>query len=37
MANMLRQQLSIIKISLGTVNSTLSDMEYNDRVTKEGV
>jgi hypothetical protein len=34
---LMNQQLSIIKTSLGTVNSTISDMEYNNQVIKEGV
>jgi hypothetical protein len=33
----MNQQLSIIKASLGTVNSTISDMEYNNWVIKAGV
>jgi hypothetical protein len=37
MASMLKQQLSIVKASLGTVNNTMSDIEYNNRVIKEGV
>jgi hypothetical protein len=37
MTNMLKQQLSIVKASLGTVNSTISDMEYNNRVIQEGL
>jgi hypothetical protein len=37
MSNMLKQQLSIVKASLGTVNSTISDMEYNNQVIKEGL
>jgi hypothetical protein len=37
MTNMLKQQLSIIKASLGTVNNTMSDMEYNNQVIKEGL
>jgi hypothetical protein len=37
MTSIMKQQLSIIKASLGTVNSTISDMEYNTRVIKEGL
>jgi hypothetical protein len=37
MASMLKQQLSIVKASLGTVNATMSDMEYNNRIIKDGV
>jgi hypothetical protein len=34
---MMKQQLSIVKASLGTVNSTISDIEYNNQVIREGV
>jgi hypothetical protein len=37
MTSLMKQQLSIIKASLGTVNSTISDMEYNDHVIQEGL
>jgi hypothetical protein len=35
--NLLKQQLSIIKASLGTFNDTISDMEYNGKIVKEGL
>jgi hypothetical protein len=37
MTSLMNQQLSVIKASLGTVNSTISDMEYNSQVIKEGL
>jgi hypothetical protein len=33
----MNQQISIIKASLGTVNSSISDMDYNNNVIKEGL
>jgi hypothetical protein len=33
----MKQQLSIIKASLGTFNDTISDLEYNSQVTKNGL
>jgi hypothetical protein len=37
MTNLLKQQLSIIKVALGTFNDTISDMEYNGKIIKEGL
>ena len=37
MASLLKQQLSIVKASLGTVNNTLSDMVYNNNIIKDGL
>jgi hypothetical protein len=37
MTNIMNQQLSIIKASLEAVNSTISDMEYNNHVIKVGL
>jgi uncharacterized protein YicC (UPF0701 family) len=37
MTTLMKQQLSIIKSSLETVNSTISDMEYNNDAIKHGV
>jgi hypothetical protein len=37
MTSIMNLQLSIIKASLRTVNSTISDMEFNNRVIKEGL
>jgi hypothetical protein len=36
MTSLMNQQLSITKESLETVNSSISDMEYNNNVIKEG-
>jgi hypothetical protein len=33
----MKQQLSITKASLGTFNDTISDMEYNSKIVKEGL
>ena len=35
--NTLKQQLSVIRSSLGAVNSTLADIEYNENLMKEGI
>ncbi|KDR16722.1 hypothetical protein L798_09562 [Zootermopsis nevadensis] len=37
MTSLMKQQLSIIKASLGTFNDTISDMEYNNKIVKEGL
>jgi hypothetical protein len=37
MTTLLKQQLSIVRASLRTVNSTISYVEYNNQVIKEGV
>jgi hypothetical protein len=34
---LLKQQLSVVKSSLGAVNNTLVDVEYNEQVLREGV
>ena len=34
---LLKQQLSVIRSSLGAVNSTLMDVEYNENLMKEGI
>jgi hypothetical protein len=36
-ADLMKQQLSIIKASLGTFNETISDMEYNNRLIQKGM
>jgi hypothetical protein len=33
----MKQQLSVIKASLGTFNEMISDMEYNDNLVKKGL
>jgi hypothetical protein len=33
----LRQQLSVVKFSLGAVNNTLTYVEYNENLLKEGI
>jgi hypothetical protein len=33
----MKQQLYVIKSSLGAVNNTLSDLEYNERLLQEGI
>ena len=37
MTNLLKQQLSVVKSTLGAINETLSDMEYNEDVVKRGL
>ena len=37
MNTLLKQQLSVIRLSLGAVNSTLADVEYNENLMKEGI
>jgi len=37
MNTLLRQQLSVVKSSLGAVNNTLTDVEYNENLLKEGI
>jgi hypothetical protein len=37
MITQLKQQLYVLKLSLGTVNSTLMDLEYNENLLKEGI
>jgi hypothetical protein len=34
---LMKQQLYIVKSSLGAVNNTLSDLEYNERLLQEGI
>jgi len=34
---LLKQQLSVVRSSLGAVNNTLADVEYNENLLKEGV
>jgi len=34
---LLRQQLSVVKSSLGAVNNTLTDVEYNENLLMEGI
>jgi len=34
---LLNQQLSVVRSSLGAVNSTLTDVEYNENLLKEGI
>jgi hypothetical protein len=34
---LLRQQLSVVKSLLGAVNNTLTDVEYNENLLKEGI
>ena len=36
MDTLLKQQLSVVKSSLGAVNNTLTDVEYNESLLKEG-
>jgi hypothetical protein len=36
-AGLMKQQLSIVKASLGTVNETISDMEYNNGLVQKGL
>jgi hypothetical protein len=35
--NLLKQQLYVVKSSLGAINDTLSDMEYNEAKVREGL
>ena len=37
MNTLLKQQLSVVRSSLGAVNNTLADVEYNENLLKEGV
>jgi hypothetical protein len=37
MTALLKQQLYVLKSSLGAVNNTIIDMEYNERLLKEGI
>jgi hypothetical protein len=37
LTNLMKQQLSIVKASLGTFNETISDLEYNSQVTQKGL
>jgi len=34
---LLKQQLSVVRSSLGAVNNTLADVEYNENLMKEGI
>jgi dethiobiotin synthetase len=37
MTKLLKQQLVIVRSTLGTINSTLIDMEYNQEKVKNGL
>jgi hypothetical protein len=37
MSTLLREQLSAVRSSLGAVNNTLADVEYNENLLKEGI
>lgn len=37
LTSLMEQQLSIIKVSLGTFNETISDMEYNNDLVQKGL
>jgi hypothetical protein len=37
MNTLLKQQLSVVRSSLGAVNNTLADVEYNENLLKEGI
>jgi hypothetical protein len=37
MTSLLKQQLYVVKSSLGAVNNTLADVEYNEGLLKEGM
>jgi hypothetical protein len=37
MTNLMKQQLSVVKSTLGAINETLSDMEYNESVVRSGL
>jgi hypothetical protein len=37
MTSLLKQQLSVVRSTLGAVNETLSDMEYNESVVRTGL
>jgi hypothetical protein len=37
MSTLLREQLSVVRSSLGAVNNTLTDVEYNENLLKEGI
>jgi hypothetical protein len=37
MTSLLKQQLSVVKSTLGAVNETFSDMEYNESVVRTGL
>ena len=37
MTSLLKQQLYVVKSSLGAVNNTLADVEYNENLLKEGI
>jgi hypothetical protein len=37
MTSLMKQQLSIVKATLGTFNETISDMEYNNQVIRNGL
>jgi hypothetical protein len=37
MNTMLKQQLSVVSSSLGAVNNTLADGEYNENLLREGI
>jgi archaellum component FlaC len=37
MTTLLKQQLSVVKSSLGAINNTLTDVEYNEKLLKEGI
>ena len=37
MSTVLREQLSVVRSSLGAVNNTLADVEHNENLLKEGI
>ena len=37
MSTLLREQLTVVKASLGAVNNTLADMAYNENLLREGI
>ena len=37
MTTLMKQQVSVVKSSLGAINNTLSDLEYNEKLMKEGM
>ena len=37
MTHLMKQQLTVVKSSLGAINETLSDLEYNEAKVKEGL
>jgi len=37
MSTLLREQLSVVRSSLGAFNNTLADVEHNENLLKEGI